>query len=80
VDSTNLTTEQVRRMAIAVAHSRDYLARLSQRIAFKGFPDADPLKPAVQRAHAAVESLHQLLAETEAPTPRWVQAQREHLR
>ena len=64
-------------MAIAVARSRDYLTRLRARIAFKGFPDADPLNTAVRRAADAVDSLYHLLAEMEQGTPRWIQARRE---
>jgi hypothetical protein len=77
VDSTNLTTEQVRRMAVAVALARNYLARLRARIAFKGFPDSDPLNTAVRRADDAVDSLYHLLAELEAGPPRWLRARRE---
>ena len=77
VDSTNLTTEQVRRIAVTVARARNYLAKLRERIAFKDFPDSDPLKLSVRRADDAVDSLYHLLAELEHGTPRWVQARRE---
>ena len=80
MDSSNLTTEQVRRMAMAVARARNYLARLRARIAFKGFPDSDPLNRAVRRADDAVDALYHLLAELEAGPPRWVQARREDTR
>jgi hypothetical protein len=76
VDSRNLTAEQVRRLVATVARQRDYLCRLRDRIAMKGFPEADPLKLAVQRADAAVESLYHVLAGLEQGTPRWVAAQR----
>jgi hypothetical protein len=77
VDSSNLTTEQVRRMSVAVARARNYLSRLRERIAFKSFPDADPLHVAVRRADEAVDSLYHLLAEMEQGTPRWIQARRQ---
>jgi hypothetical protein len=71
VDSSNLTTEQVRRLVATIARQCDYLCRLRERIAIKGFPDADPLKLAVQRADAAVESLYHVLAGLdEQGTPR----------
>jgi hypothetical protein len=76
VDSSNLTAAQVRRLVATVASQRDYLCRLRDRIAVKGFPDADPLKLAVQRADAAVESLYLVLAGLEQGTPRWIAAQR----
>jgi hypothetical protein len=76
VDSSNLTAEQIRRLVATVARQRDYLCRLRERIVLKDFPDADPLKLAVQCADATVESLYLVLAGLEQGTPRWFAAQR----
>ena len=58
MDSTRLTREQADRVRRVVARHLRYLNRLCDRMNRLGFPPADPLFDAADRARRAVQDLH----------------------
>jgi len=79
MDSTALTPAQLDKLLHSLARSRDYTAKLVERMSALRFPDADPLMVSAIRARSAVEHLYQVAAELErkAKLPKWAGGQME---
>jgi hypothetical protein len=66
MDSTALTVAQLDKLLHSLARSRDYIAKLVDRMSALRFPDADPLMQAAFPARQAVEHLYHVASELEA--------------
>jgi hypothetical protein len=65
MDSIALTPAQLDKLLHSPAPTRDYSAKLVDRMSVLRFPDADPLKLSAFGARDAVEHLYQVASELE---------------
>jgi hypothetical protein len=77
MNSTALTPAQLDKLLHSLARTRDYTAKLLDRMSALRFPDADTLLQSAFRARDAVEQLYQVASglERKAKLPKWAGGQ-----